>query len=152
MLREKITGALKDAMKAKEEIAVSSLRLIQAALKDRDIAARPEGNQDGISDDEILGLLQSMIKQRRDSIEMYEKGARPDLAEREAAEIAVIERFLPAQMDADAIDAAVRDVIGELDAQGLKDMGRVMAALKERFAGRMDFTKASAMVKSHLVG
>ncbi|TCS64706.1 GatB/YqeY domain-containing protein [Varunaivibrio sulfuroxidans] len=152
MLREKITGALKDAMKAKAEIAVSSLRLIQAALKDRDIAARSEGNQDGIRDDEILGLLQSMIKQRRDSIEMYEKGGRPDLAEREAAEIAVIESFLPAQMDADAIDAAVRGVIGELEAQGLKDMGRVMAALKERFAGQMDFAKASVMAKSHLAG
>lgn len=152
MLREKITGALKDAMKAKDEIAVSSLRLIQAALKDRDIAARSQGNPSGISDDEILGLLQSMIKQRRDSIEMYDKGGRQDLVEREAAEIGVIERFLPAQMGAEEIDGAVRATIEEIGAEGLKDMGRVMAALKERYAGQMDFAKASAKVKAHLVG
>lgn len=152
MLRSRISEALKAAMKAKEAIALSTVRLIQAALKDRDIAARSKGNMNGIGDEEILSMLQSMIKQRRDSIELYEKGGRPELADREAQEIDIIEGFLPAQMDDAAVDAALKSVIHELEAASMKDMGRVMAALKERYAGSMDFTKASALVKAKLSG
>ena len=152
MLRDQITESLKTAMREKDEIGLASVRLIQAALKDRDIAARSKGNNDGITDDEILSMLQSMIKQRRDSIEMYEKGGRPELAEREAKEIDVIERFLPEQMDDDAAAQAIDAVIAELDASAMKDMGRVMGALKERHAGSMDFSKASAVVKARLSG
>lgn len=152
MLRNQITETMKTAMKSKDQIALASVRLIQAALKDRDIAARSSGNMDGISDDEILSMLQSMIKQRRDSIEMYEKGGRPELAEREAQEIDIIEKFLPEQMDDDAVTEAIAKVVGELEASSMKDMGRVMAALKERHAGSMDFGKASGLVKAQLSG
>ena len=152
MLRDQITESMKTAMREKDEIGLASVRLIQAALKDRDIAARSKGNNDGISDDEILSMLQSMIKQRRDSIEMYEKGGRPELAEREAKEIDVIEKFLPEQMDDDAAASAIEDVIAELDATAMKDMGRVMGVLKERHAGCMDFSKASGVVKARLSG
>jgi hypothetical protein len=150
LLRTEIKDAYKTAMKAKETLAVSTLRLILAALKDRDIAARSKGNMDGIAEDEILTLLQSMIKQRRDSIEAYEKGGRMELAQQEAGEIAVIERFLPAQMSDDEIDEAVGELVSELEATSLKDMGKVMSAMKERFAGKMDFGKASAVVKARL--
>jgi uncharacterized protein YqeY len=150
MFRSQLSDALKQAMKAKEACAVSTLRLILAALKDRDIAARGKGKSDGIGDEEILELLQKMVRQRRDSIELYEKGARQDLADREAAEIEVIERFLPKQLGPDAVRDAVQDVIAELEATTIKDMGRVMAALKQRYAGRMDFGKASALVKERL--
>lgn len=150
MLRQRITETMKSAMKSKEQVALSTVRLIQAALKDRDIAARPKGNMDGISDDEVLSMLQSMIKQRRDSIEMYEKGGRPELAEREAQEIDVIEGFLPEQMSDEDVASAVDGVLTELEAATMKDMGRVMAALKERFAGSMDFGKAGGIVKGKL--
>ena len=150
MLRSRLTDALKTAMKAKEAVCVSTLRLILAALKDRDIAARSKGNTDGISEEDILGLLQSMVKQRRDSIELYEKGGRMELAQREAEEIVVIQGFLPEQLSDDGMSEAIEGVIGEVEAASLKDMGRVMAALKEQFAGRMDFGKASALVKERL--
>lgn len=150
MLRERLNDALKQAMKAKEERAVSTLRLILAALKDRDIIARSKGNLEGIGDDEILGMLQSMVKQRGESIAMYEKGGRLELAENESEEIAVIQRFLPEQMSEGEMVEAITDLMIELDAKNLKDMGRTMAALKERYAGRMDFAKASAKVKEHL--
>jgi len=149
-MRTELNDALKSAMKEKDGLATSTLRLIQAALKDRDIAARSKGNTDGIADEEILGLLQSMIKQRRDSIDAYKKGGRMELAEREAGEIAIIERFLPKQMSADEVSQAVDGVLAELEAATLKDMGKVMGALKERFPGRMDFGKASALVKEKL--
>ncbi len=152
MLRDRIAESLKDAMKSKDDIGVASMRLIQAALKDRDIAARSKGNMDGISEDEILSMLQSMIKQRRDSIEMYEKGGRPELAEREAQEIDVIEGFLPEQMDDDAVAEVIETTIREMEASTMKDMGRVMGALKERHAGSMDFGKASGLVKAKLSG
>jgi len=152
MLRNKLSDALKTAMKGKDTTATSAVRLIQAALKDRDIAARSKGNMDGISDDEILSLLQSMIKQRRESIEMYEKGGRPELADKEAGEIDIIEGFLPEQMDDEAATKAIKEIISELQAESMKDMGRVMAALKERHAGSMDFSKASSMVKGLLGG
>ena len=150
MLRTQINNTYKAAMKRKETIAVSTLRLIQAAIKDRDIAARSKGNTDGISDDEVLSLLQSMIKQRRDSIEAYEKGGRMELAQQEAEEISIIEGFLPAQMNDDEIAAAVNSVISDVEATTLKDMGKVMGTLKEQFAGQMDFGKASNAVKTKL--
>ena len=150
MLRTQINNTYKASMKRKETIAVSTLRLIQAAIKDRDIAARSKGNTDGISDDEVLSLLQSMIKQRRDSIEAYEKGGRMELAQQEAEEISIIEGFLPAQMKDDEIAAAVDSVISDVEATTLKDMGKVMATLKEQFAGQMDFGEASSAVKSKL--
>ena len=150
MLRTQINNIYKAAMKRKETIAVSTLRLIQAAIKDRDIAARSKGNTDGISDDEVLSLLQSMIKQRRDSIDAYEKGGRMELAQQEAEEISIIEGFLPAQMNDDEIAAAVDSVISDVEATTLKDMGKVMATLKEQFAGQMDFGKASGAVKAKL--
>ena len=150
MLRARIGDALKKAMKAKKKHAVGTVRLIMAALKDRDIAARSKGNHDGIDEDETLSMLQSMIKQRRESIVMYEKGGRAELAEQEAVEIGIIQTFLPEQMDEAAVSAAVQEAIGELSATSLKDMGKVMGALKEKFAGQMDFSKASAQVKAKL--
>ncbi len=150
MLRNRINDALKDAMKAKSQEVVAALRLILAALKDRDIAARTKGNLEGIGDDEILALLQSMIKQRSESIEMYEKGGRLDLAERETKEIATIEQFLPEQIADDELVDAITSVIIEEKGKTLKDMRRVMTALKERYTGRMDFAKASAVVKKQL--
>jgi uncharacterized protein len=150
MLRARISDALKKAMKAKEKHTVSTIRLIMAALKDRDIAARSKGNSDGVSEDEILSILQSMIKQRHESVTMYEQGGRAELAEQEATEIVIIQTFLPEQMDEDAVNAAVQETISNLSAISLKDMGKVMAALKEEFAGQMDFSKASAQVKAKL--
>jgi uncharacterized protein YqeY len=150
MLRSELSDALKAGMKAKEKRTVSTVRLILAALKDRDIAARGKGNLDGIGEDDIRLMLQSMVKQRHESIALYEKGGRLELAESEADEIEIIKRFLPAQMNDEERAAAISDVIAEVEAKGLKDMGRVMAALKERCAGRMDFAKASAMVKQQL--
>ncbi|PCI41130.1 MAG: glutamyl-tRNA amidotransferase [Rhodospirillaceae bacterium] len=152
MLRDQITETMKNAMRAKDTIPLATLRLILAAMKDRDIAARSKGNTVGITDDEILSMMQSMIKQRRDSIEMYEKGGRPELAEREALEITVIESFLPTQMGEGEVKAAVDAIMTELEATSMKDMGRVMAALKERFAGSMDFGKASGVVKAKICG
>ena len=150
MLRTRLSDALKAAMKEKDERSVSTLRLILAALKDQDIAARGKGNKEGLSDDQVLGLLQSMIKQRHDSIKLYEQGGRMELAQREAGEIAVIEEFLPEQMGDDEMAAVITGIIGEVGAESLKDMGKAMTALKERYAGRMDFAKASAMVKERL--
>jgi len=149
-MRTRLNDALKTAMKEQDKRSVSTLRLILAALKDRDIAARGKGNKDGISDDEILSLLQSMIKQRRESISLYEKGGRMELAQNEAEEIAVIEDFLPEQMSDDEMAAVITAVLGDVGAESLKDMGKAMAALKEKYSGQMDFSKASAMVKERL--
>lgn len=150
MLRQELNDSLKEAMKAREQRAVSTIRLILAALKDRDIAARGRGKTDGIGDDEILQMLQTMVKQRRESMGLYEKGNRPDLVQQEKEEITVIEGFMPAQLGEAEVEQAVKGVIGELGASGIKDMGRVMGVLKERYAGRVDFAKASAVVKKHL--
>ncbi len=150
MLRSRLNDALKDAMKSQDSLAVSTLRLILAALKDRDIAARGKGENDGIGEDEILEMLQKMVRQRRDSIEMYTKGGRDELAEREAGEIKVIEGFLPQALGEDEMRAAIDAVVAELNASSIKDMGRVMGELKQRFAGQMDFGKASAIVKEQL--
>ena len=150
MLRQQLNDALKSAMLSKDSRTVSTVRLILAALKDRDIAARPRGQADGISEDEILQMLQSIIKQRRESISLYEQGGRLELAQQEQDEIAIIERFLPQQMNEDEMLAAIRVAIGELGATGIKDMGRVMAALKERHAACMDFSKAGPLTKKEL--
>ena len=151
MLRQQLNDALKEAMKAQQSRAVSTLRLILAALKDRDIANRTEDADDGgISEDQILQLLQSMIKQRRDSIEAYLKGGRQELADGEAEEIDIIQRFLPEQMDDEALAEAVEQVIAEAGASTIKDMGNVMGMLRGKFAGQMDFGKASALVKARL--
>lgn len=150
MLRDQFKESLKTAMKGRDERATSTLRLITAALKDRDIAARGRGNAEGIDDAEILMMLQTMIKQRQDSIVHFEQGGRLELAQQEQDEIKIIEGFLPKQLDAAAMEAAVRDLVAELGASSIKDMGRTMQALRERYAGRMDFGKASALLKQAL--
>jgi uncharacterized protein YqeY len=150
MLRTRISDALKTAMKAKQTHTVSTVRLIMAALKDRDIAARSKGDSESITDEDIFSMLQSMIKQRRESIVMYEKGGRAELAEQEAVEIGIIQTFLPEQMDEVALSAAVAEMIKVAEATSLKDMGKVMGLLKERYAGEMDFSKASGKVKDLL--
>ena len=154
MVREQLKEALTTAMKAGEKRRVATLRLILAAIKDRDIAARSEGKNDGagdgVSDEEVLAILQKMIKQRRESITLYQEGGRLELAEQEEQEIAIIEEFLPEQIDADELAAAVAAVVEETGASSFKDMGGVMAKLKERYAGRMDFAKAAGQVKTLL--
>lgn len=149
-LREQINDSLKEAMKAKDQKRVGTLRLINAALKDRDIAARTETSRELLGDDEILSLLAKMIKQREDSIQAYEAGNRPELAAAERDEIAVIRGFMPTQMSPEEAKAAISKVIADVGAASIKDMGKVMAALKERFAGQMDFGKASGAVKEAL--
>lgn len=150
MLRDRLNDALKDAMRAKDPATVSAMRLILAALKDKDIAARTRGDGSPLKDDEILSLLQSMVKQRRESVALYQQGGRDDLVQKEEAEIAVIERFLPQQMDEAAMTAAIKGLIAEAGAASVKDMGKVMALLKARFAGQMDPAKASGLIKSLL--
>src|SRR5215468_7213060 len=150
MLREKLNEALKEAMRGRDMAAVGTIRLILAKLKEVDIAARTEANREGVADDKILSMMQGMIKQRNESITLYEKGNRTDLADKEKAEIGVIERFLPRQMDEAAVEAAVREAVAAAGAKSIKDMGGVMAALKTKYAGQMDFAKASAAVKKAL--
>jgi uncharacterized protein YqeY len=148
-MREKINADLKEAMKAGDKDRVGTLRLINAAIKSADIEARPSG-KDKITDADILGVLAKMIKQRRDSIEQYKAGGRQDLADKEAAEIRVIEGYMPKQMSEAEAKTAIAAVIKETGAQGPKDMGKVMGALKAKYAGRMDFGKASGLVKELL--
>ena len=150
-MRDRITEAMKQALKAKDQAALGTMRLIMAALKDRDIAARGNGNQDGISDDDILSMLQTMIKQRNESAKMYRDGDRIELAEAEEAEIGIIQSFLPAQLDEAAMHEAIKATIAETGASSVKDMGQVMASLKSNFAGQMDFSAVSQMVKSILM-
>jgi uncharacterized protein YqeY len=150
MLRDDIKSALTIAMKGKDKQGVSTLRLIMAAIKDRDIAARSKGITDGIGEDEILSLMQSMVKQRRESIEMYEKGGRMELAQQETEEISVIETFMPAQLNADGVTYAIDEAISASNAKSIKDMGKVMGHLKNKYAGRMDFGKAGAAIKDRL--
>lgn len=152
MLRDNLAEALKDAMRARDMTTVGAVRLILAKLKEVDIAARTEASREGVADDRILSMLQGMIKQRNESVVLYEKGNRPELAEKEKAEIAVIERFLPRQMDEAAVAAAVADAMAATGAKTVKDMGGVMAVLKGKYAGQMDFAKASAAVKKALAG
>ncbi len=149
-LRERLSAALTEAVEAEKGRSVAALRLVLAALKDRDIAARSDGNPEGVGEDEILGMLGSMIKQRKEAAALHEQDGRLELAQREAEESKVIRQFLPEQMAEEKMATAITDLIAELDAKNLKDVGRVMAALKDRFAGRMAFSRASAIVKEHL--
>jgi uncharacterized protein len=147
MLRQVFTDRLKEAMKARDSRTISTVRMILAGLKDRDVAARGQGHSEGISDDEARRMLQSMIKQRRESIALYEKGNRADLVQQELEEIGVIESFLPRQLGEAEIEAAVRAVIAETGAAKTSDMGKVMAALRERHAGAIDLGRAGAIVR-----
>jgi len=151
MLRDDINAALKDAMKAKDQPRVATLRLINAAIQSAEIDLR-DGNK--LSEDALLGVLQKMIKQRQESLDIYQKAGREELAAKERAEIEIISGYLPKQMSEDEAKAAIAAVVvvKEINAQSVKDMGKVMAALKERFAGKMDFGKASGVVKSLLSG
>jgi uncharacterized protein YqeY len=149
-LRERFNEQLKVAMRARDQKRVSTLRMVLAALKDRDIAARTETSREGVSDDDVLTLLAKMIKQREESAAAFESGGRPELAANERAEIGIIREFMPQQMSAEESRAAAQGVITEQGAGSMKDMGKVMAALKERYAGQMDFAKASATVKELL--
>ena len=150
-LRTEIDTALKTAMKARDDkTRVSTLRLINAAIKDRDIAARGEDRTDGVTDDEILGIITKMVRQREDSAEAYDKGCRPDLAEQERSEIEILREFLPRQLSDDEMAAEIASVVDEFGATGLKDMGKCMGALKERHKGAMDFGRAGAMLKKRL--
>jgi uncharacterized protein YqeY len=152
MLREEIQAALKDAIKNGRSKEVGTLRLITAALKDRDIAARGKGNQDGIGDDEFLSMLQTMIKQRRESAKLYREGNREELAEAEEAEIETIRCFMPEEMDEAAVNDAITAAMKEIGAESIKDMGKVMGLLKERHAGQMDFAAVSGLIKERLLG
>ena len=151
MLREQINDAVKAAMKSQDKLRLSTLRLVNAAIKNADIAARGAG-RDALADADILGLLQKLIKQRQESVELYDKGGRAELAEQERGEIAIISGFLPQQLSEAEAKEAIAAVIRETGAAGMKDMGKVIAALKARYAGRMDFAKASALVKGMLTG
>jgi uncharacterized protein len=149
-LRAQLNDAMKEAMKAKDAKRLATVRLMLAALKDRDIAARSETNRELLGDDEILTLLAKMIKQREESATAFDTGNRPELAAGEREEIAIIRSFMPAQMDEAAMKDAVQKAIAEVGAGSIKDMGKVMAVLKERYAGQMDFSKASAATKEAL--
>lgn len=149
-LRDRINDALKTAVKEQNKRRVATLRLVNAAIKDRDIASRTAGRGDGVDDDTMLEILAKMIKQRNESVTVYEEAGRPELAAQEAEEIEIIREFMPKQLSEEDILAAVESVVVELDAKSLKDMGRTMGALKERYAGQMDFAKAGAMVKARL--
>lgn len=146
-LRDSFPIALKAAMKAGDPIRTSTVRMIMAALKERDIDARGKGNASGIDEGEIQRMMQGLVKQRREAIELYDKGGRPELAQKERAEIAVIEGFLPKQLSESETEAAIKGVIAAVGAQSVKDMGRVMAALREKYSGQLDLSKAGGVVK-----
>jgi uncharacterized protein YqeY len=150
-MREQFTEALKESMKAGEKRRVSTIRMITSALKDRDIEQRGQGKPP-LTDEEILGLLQKMVKQRQESLAIYEQAGRTDLASQESEEIQILMGFMPAQLDEAAVKAAIADAIEASAASSVKDMGKVMAFLKERYAGQMDFAKASGAVKAMLSG
>lgn len=149
-MRDEINTHVKQAMRDKDKDRLTTLRLINAAIKDRDIAARSDGNFDGVSDEEILQVLTKMVKQRGESAKIYEEGGRLELAEKERSEITVIEQFLPKQMDDEELRNAVQKAIGDTGAESIRDMGRVMGALKGAYAGQMDFGKAGGVVKDLL--
>ena len=151
MLRDDINTAVKEAMKARDERKLSTLRMVNSAIKNADIDARGQGKPP-LSDEDLLGLLQKMIKQRQEAVELYDKGGRGELAAQEREEIAVISAYLPKQLSDDEVKAAIAAVIGETGAAGIKDMGKVIGALKAKYAGQMDFGKASALVKAALTG
>ncbi len=149
-LRSRINSAMKQAMKDKSTERLSTIRLINAAIKDRDIAARTEGKENGVGDDEVLAILAKMTKQRQESAKTYEEAGRLDLSERELAEIKVIEEFLPRQLTDSEIQSAVSEAIKEVGANSIRDMGKVMASLKSKYAGQMDFGAVGALVKNNL--
>lgn len=149
-IRSRVNDALKVAMKAKEADRLSTLRLINAAIKDRDIALRGEGNDDGVGDSEVLGILGKMVKQRMESARAYEDGGRLELAARERAEITVIEEFLPKQLTAQEVGDAVSKAIADTGAQSIRDMGKVMGILKGKYMGQMDFGSVGPLVKDRL--
>lgn len=151
-LREKFTEDLKKAMVAKDETRVGTIRLMISTMKDKDIAARTAENREGIKDEQILSMLQAMIKQRQESIKMYQQGNRQDLADKEAAEIKVIETYLPTQLSEEEMKAAVQKTITAIGASNIKDMGKVMAELKAKYSGQMDFSKVGGIVKEKLAG
>lgn len=151
MLRDKINDGMKGAMKAQDKLRTSTLRLVNAAIKNADIEARTAGKQP-LTDDEVMGLMQKLIKQRQESVELYVKGGRQELADQEQGEIKIIQGFLPQQMAEPEMKAAIAEVIKQEGATSVKDMGKVMAALKSAYAGKMDFGKASGVVKGLLAG
>lgn len=149
-LRTKITDGIKGAMREKDTLRLSTLRLINAAVKDQDIAARAKGNADGVDDAEVLAIMAKMVKQRQESARVYEEGGRLELAEKEQAEIVVIEEFLPRQLSEAEVTKAVDSAIAEAGADSIRDMGRVMGALKGKYAGQMDFGAVGPLVKDRL--
>ena len=150
MLRARLSEALKDAMRGKEQLVVSTIRMILAGLKDRDIAARTRGTQDGVDEAEILQLLQAMVKQRQESATLYDQGGRAELAAREREEVTIIQRFLPDQLDEAGARSVVVEAIAATEASGIKEIGRVMAWLREHRAGQMDFALASRLARELL--
>jgi uncharacterized protein YqeY len=151
MLRDAINKAVKEAMKAKNERALSTLRMVNSTIKNADIEARGQGKPP-LSDGDLLSVLQKMIKQRQESVELYDKGGRAELAAQEREEIAIISAYLPKQMSEDEVKSAIGAIISETNAAGIKDMGKVIGALKAKYAGQMDFGKASGLVKAALTG
>lgn len=149
-LRTRINTSIKQAMREKDSARLSTLRLVNAAIKDRDIALRGDGNEQGVGDDEVLGILDKMVKQRKDTAKTYEEGGRLDLAERERSEIEVIEEFLPRKLSKDEVAKAVDKALVDTGASSIRDMGRVMGALKSKYSGQMDFGAAGPMVKERL--
>jgi len=149
-MRDRVNSALKQAMKDRQPERLSTLRLINAAIKDRDIDARSDGNDEGVPDSEILAILGKMAKQRQESARAYEEGGRLDLAERERAEIVIIEEFLPRQLSQAEVDKAIDAAVAEIGAQSIRDMGKVMAALKAKYTGQMDFGAVGPAVKDRL--
>lgn len=149
MLRDDLQNSLKESMKNKDVTTVGAVRLIIAGMKEKDVDARGKG-QGQASEADLLSMMQTMIKQRKDSIKMYVDGNRQDLADKEQAEIGVIERFMPKQMGATEVEKAIKEIIAATDASSIKDMGKVMAGLKDKYAGQMDFGSASAVIKSLL--
>ena len=149
-LRARVTTSLKEAMKAKEAGKLSTLRLINAAIKDRDIEARGEGRDEGVGNDVVLAIMGKMVKQRLESTKIYEEAGRLELAEKEREEISIIEEFLPRQLSDSETDAAVIAAVAEVDAQSIRDMGKVMGVLKSKYTGQMDFGKVGPMVKAKL--
>lgn len=150
--RTELTNAMKEAMKAKDQLTLDTVRMILAKVKDQDINARSSGNQDGISDGDIASLLQNMIKQRLESAKMYKDGNRPELAEKEESEIKVIETFLPKQLSDAEIQSVVEQIVVATGASSIKDMGKVMGELKAKYAGQLDMGKAGAVIKQKLAG
>ena len=149
-LRERLGTSLKDAMRAKDATRLMTLRLINAAIKDRDIDARAEGNETGVSDDVLLAILSKMVKQRQESARAYEEGGRLELAEKELSEITIVEEFLPRQLSATETEQVIADAIAEADANSIRDMGKVMGVLKAKYTGQLDFGKVGGLVKAQL--